>query len=286
MLAQHREIHVVLDRNIRSEATAQESEDIEVFQPYDVWSQRNTACTGIDRSRNSDHDMTRPRDIDPDGARELAGAGGDLFGHVRCPAWGGGLGQLRDDATLHVSNRCGELRAAQVRRKAIGSFARHCRALTCAGGGRGRAAANSATPKNSSCRRRKATDKAPTTPARLPRVLVRISTGRGASCNSTRATLSAKSGRAPTEPPRTSSCGSTVAMTAAAARAVSRAVSSTTFAAIASPACARSKTCLSESTSEPPASRYRRTTPVAPTWYSRQPCRRDSACSGSPPIGR
>ena len=71
------------------------------------------------------------------------------------------------------------------------------------GGGRGRAAASSATPKSSSWSRRKATDKAPTTPARLPSVLVRISTGRGASRNSTRATLSAKSGRAPTEPPRT-----------------------------------------------------------------------------------
>jgi hypothetical protein len=31
MLAQHREIHVVLDRNIRSEAAAQKAKDIEVL---------------------------------------------------------------------------------------------------------------------------------------------------------------------------------------------------------------------------------------------------------------
>src|SRR5882762_164543 len=79
MLAQHREIHVVLDRNIRSEAVVQKAEDIEVLQPCDVWSQGNTACARIDRSRNSHHDMTRPRDFDPDGLRQLVGAGGDLF---------------------------------------------------------------------------------------------------------------------------------------------------------------------------------------------------------------
>jgi len=38
--------------------------------------------------------MTRARDIDPDRVRELLGAGGDLFGHVRCTAWVGGLGQF------------------------------------------------------------------------------------------------------------------------------------------------------------------------------------------------
>jgi hypothetical protein len=37
----------------------------------------------------------------------------------------GGLGQFRQDATLAVSNRCGELRAAEVRCKTIVSFACH-----------------------------------------------------------------------------------------------------------------------------------------------------------------
>jgi hypothetical protein len=112
MLAQHREIHVVLDRNIRSEAAAQKAEDIEVLQPCDVWSQGNTACARIDRSRNSYHDMARPRDFDPDGFRQLVGAGGDLFGHVRRAALVGGLGQFRHDTTPRISNRCGELGAA------------------------------------------------------------------------------------------------------------------------------------------------------------------------------
>jgi hypothetical protein len=125
MLAQHREIHVVLDRNIRSEAVAQKAEDIEVLQPCDVWSQGNTACARIDRSRNSHHDMTGPRDIDPDGFRELVGAGGDLFGHVSCAARVGGLGQFRHDAATRIRNRCGELGAAEVRRKTIGGLARH-----------------------------------------------------------------------------------------------------------------------------------------------------------------
>ena len=69
--------------------------------------------------------MTRPRDFDPDGLRQLVGAGGDLFGHVRCAARVGGLGQFRHDPTTRIGHRCGELRAAQVRRKTIGSFARH-----------------------------------------------------------------------------------------------------------------------------------------------------------------
>jgi len=49
MLAQHGEIHVVLDRDIRPEALAQKAEDIEVFQPGDVGSQGNPARVGIDR---------------------------------------------------------------------------------------------------------------------------------------------------------------------------------------------------------------------------------------------
>jgi hypothetical protein len=63
------------------------------------------------------------------------------------------------------------------------------------------------------------------------------------------------SGRAPTEPPSTISWGSTVAITVAAASPISRAVSSITPAASGSPACARSKIALTESTSLPPASR-------------------------------
>jgi hypothetical protein len=122
---EHREIHVVLDGNIRSEAVAQKAEDIEVLQPCDVWSQGNTACARIDRSRNSHHDMTRPRDFDPDGFCQLVGAGGDLFGHVRCAARVCGLGQFSHDTTTSISNRCGELRAAEVRCKTIISFARH-----------------------------------------------------------------------------------------------------------------------------------------------------------------
>ena len=69
MLSQHREIHVVLDRNIRSEAAAQKAEDVKVLQPCDVWNQGNTARARIDRSRNSYHDMARPRDVDADGLR-------------------------------------------------------------------------------------------------------------------------------------------------------------------------------------------------------------------------
>jgi len=53
MLAQHGEIHVVLDRDIRPEALAQKAEDIEVFQPGDVWSQGNPARVGIDRPGNA-----------------------------------------------------------------------------------------------------------------------------------------------------------------------------------------------------------------------------------------
>src|SRR5205823_8674846 len=37
LLAEHREIHIILDANIRPEALAQVSEDIEVFQSRDVW---------------------------------------------------------------------------------------------------------------------------------------------------------------------------------------------------------------------------------------------------------
>ena len=80
---------------------------------------------GIDRPGDAHHDMTRARDIDPDRVRELLGAGGDLFGHVRCAAWVGGLGQFGHEATVPVSNRRGELRAAEVRRKTIVSLARH-----------------------------------------------------------------------------------------------------------------------------------------------------------------
>src|ERR1700692_1791948 len=98
MLAQHREIHVVLDRNIRSEALAQKAEDIEVLQPCDVWSQGNAARATMDRSRNSHHD--------------LSGAGADLSGHVSCPAPVGGLGQFRYDTTTRIGNRCSELGAA------------------------------------------------------------------------------------------------------------------------------------------------------------------------------
>src|ERR1700679_3208638 len=201
MLAQHREIYVVLDRNILSEAAAQKAEDIEVLQPCDVGSQGNTARARIDRSRYSHHDMAGPIDFDPDALRQLLGTGGDLLCHVGRAPWVGGLSQFRHDTPTRIGNRCGELRAAEVRRETIGCVTRHWRALRGSGDGRGRsAAASSATPKNSSWRRRRATDKAPTTPARLPRVLVRTSTGRGAICNSSRATLSAKSARAPTDP--------------------------------------------------------------------------------------
>jgi hypothetical protein len=92
LLAEHREIHVVLNCNIRPEAAAQIAEDIEVLQSRDVWNQRNTTCARIDRSRDSHHDMTRRRDFDPDGSSQLVGAGGDLFGHVRSAAWVRGLG--------------------------------------------------------------------------------------------------------------------------------------------------------------------------------------------------
>src|SRR5438046_4503877 len=51
LLAEHREIHVILDRNVRPEAVAQIAEDIEVLQSRDVWSLGNTACARIDRSR-------------------------------------------------------------------------------------------------------------------------------------------------------------------------------------------------------------------------------------------
>jgi hypothetical protein len=56
--------------------------------------------------------MTGPRDFDPDGLRQLVGAGGDLFGHVRRAALVRGLGQFRHDTTPRISNRCGELGAA------------------------------------------------------------------------------------------------------------------------------------------------------------------------------
>src|SRR5262249_18498403 len=125
MLAEHREIHVVLDRNIRPEAAAQIAEDIEVLQSPDVWSQGNAAWPRIDRSRTSTHDMTRPRDFDPDGLRQLVGAGGDLFGHVRSAAPVRGLGQFRYDPTTRIGHRRSELGAAQIRRKTIGSLACH-----------------------------------------------------------------------------------------------------------------------------------------------------------------
>src|SRR6202035_2328462 len=92
LLTEHREIHVVLDCNIRPEAAAQVAEDIEVLQSRDVWNQRNTACATIDRSRNSHHDMTHPRDLDPDGLRHLVGASGNLSGRVRSAAPVRGLG--------------------------------------------------------------------------------------------------------------------------------------------------------------------------------------------------
>ena len=69
--------------------------------------------------------MTRLRDFDPDGLRQLVGAGGDLFGHVRGAAPVRGLGQFRHDPAMRIRHGCGELRAAQVRRKTIGSFACH-----------------------------------------------------------------------------------------------------------------------------------------------------------------
>jgi hypothetical protein len=56
--------------------------------------------------------MTGPPDFDPDGFRQLVGAGGDLFGHVSGPAPVGGLCQFRYDTTTRISNRCGELGAA------------------------------------------------------------------------------------------------------------------------------------------------------------------------------
>jgi len=52
------------------------------------------------------------RAVDPDGLRQLLGAGGDLFGHVRRAARVGGLVQFRHNATMPISNRCGELGAA------------------------------------------------------------------------------------------------------------------------------------------------------------------------------
>ncbi len=69
--------------------------------------------------------MARARDFDPGGFRQFFGAGGDLFGHVRGAARVGGLGQFRHDTALRIGNRRGELRAAQVRGKTIGSVARH-----------------------------------------------------------------------------------------------------------------------------------------------------------------
>jgi hypothetical protein len=56
--------------------------------------------------------MTRPSDVDPGGFRQLIGAGGDLFGHVRRAARVGGLGQFRHDVPARIGNRCGELRPA------------------------------------------------------------------------------------------------------------------------------------------------------------------------------
>ncbi len=92
LLAEHREIHVVFDCNIRPEAAAQIAEDIEVLHSVDVWNDRNTAGVRIDRSGNSHHDMTCPRDFDPDGLRQLVSAGADLFGDIRCAARVRGLG--------------------------------------------------------------------------------------------------------------------------------------------------------------------------------------------------
>jgi hypothetical protein len=69
--------------------------------------------------------MSRTRDFDPDGLRQLVGAGGDLFGYVHSATPVRGLGQLRHDATSRIGQCCGELRAAQVRPKTKGAFARH-----------------------------------------------------------------------------------------------------------------------------------------------------------------
>jgi hypothetical protein len=69
--------------------------------------------------------MTRTRDFDPDGLRQLVGACADLFGHVRRAAPVRGLGQFHHDPTTRVGHGCGELGAAEVRRKTIGRFACH-----------------------------------------------------------------------------------------------------------------------------------------------------------------
>ena len=147
VLTEHREIHVVLDCHVRPEAAAQVAEDMEVppaRRCLESW--KYGRCE--DRwPRHSHHYMTRARDFDADGLRQLGGAGRNLLGHMRSAAPIRGLGELRQNATMRVCDACGELRAAQVRPEAVIGMVVHWCALR--GGGRGKAAASSATPNTS-----------------------------------------------------------------------------------------------------------------------------------------
>src|SRR6185437_1548772 len=133
LLAEHREVDVVLDLDAGPEAAAKVIEDIEVLQPLDVRSQGNPARERIDRTGYAYHDMTHARSLDADGLRQLEGAGRDLLGYVCAAAPVRGLRQLRDDPAVGIGHGGGQLGPAEVGCKAMGALACHRLGLLHAG---------------------------------------------------------------------------------------------------------------------------------------------------------
>ena len=161
--------------------------------------------------------------------------GGEEAGEARLVA---GDALVADGA----AQQCQRVVAVERRRQPVVERPVHAVAPASRGGGSDSRASGASAPKSALCRCPSPIAAAPISAACGPSRLGVTATGAGMQAGRSARTRSISSGRTPIEPPRTTSRGLAIAAMAAIPRARSRAVSSSTRSAAASPSAARAKT--------------------------------------------